>query len=277
MSWKSFERDFDCTMALFGKSKDDYYLWPFNGALDIMMGPKSKIEPNDSFVGINIFLEFPELITLHDSRKEQDTEIHKKFIKEYIGTGKICHLCVWLRDAGTFYSEPIEIKSRNEKEIKAIEIWYGKFKNFLSATSRVLEQESPREFRTWIKAPTVKDYEDFEKQLSPGTLKNYIQFRRLLASIPDSNDNTTPILTPDESFRKLGYYLDTLHPLERGVLINDALKYFEESPGNNDQKMKYLLLPKLPKSDREKWINRIRNQGDRKMLLDMPEPPTPKE
>ena len=267
-----------CSMTLLGDSNDDYYMWPFNGALDIFLGFKDIIDPNESFVAINTFLEFPEYLTLKDGRSEQDPKIHQKFIKEYVGTGKTSKLCVGLRDTGVFDSEPLKIKSRDEKEVKAIEAWLGKFKNFLSDTSRALEKDPQREGqKKWTKAPTVKDYEDFEKQLSDGTLKNYIQFRRLLASIPDRMETATPTLVPDENFRKLGDYLDTLHPLERSVLINDALKYFVGSPGNNDQKMKYLLLPKLPLSEREKRISYVVNQKDRETLLALPEPKTTKE
>jgi len=203
---------------------------------------------------------------------------NRKFIAEYVGSGKKCKLCVGLRETGVFYSEPLEIKSRAETEVKAIEAWHVKFKNFLSDTSRALENDPQSGGqKQWAKVPTVKDYEDFEKQLSASTLRNYIRFRLLLASIPNNNDTTAPTLTPDASFRKFGDYLDTLHPLERGVLINDALRYFNGTPGNNDQKMRYLLLPQMPKLEREKWITTIKRMEDHKTLLELPEPQPTKE
>ena len=247
MSWKSFQRDFSCSMTLFGESRDEYYMWPFNGSINFTLGPKSSIEPNESFVGLNTFLEFPEYITLQDFRREQDPDIHKKFIEEYIGTGKTCTLCVGLWGTGSFHSAPIEVKSRDEKEVRSIKAWHDKFENVLSVTSRVRES-NPRGYKEWKEIPSVKDYEDFENQLSEGTLKNYIHFRKLLASIPDSKDDAASI--PDELFVKLRDYLDTLHPLERGVLTNDALTYFERTPGGNNQKMKETLSPRLFESER---------------------------
>lgn len=272
-SWKSFKRDFGCIITLFGESKDDCYTWPYDGAIDWGFGIKSTVEPNESFVVTNTFLEFPEYITLQGFRSEEYPDIHKKFIEEYVGTGKTCTLRIALEKTGTFDSEPIEIKSRDEKEMAAIEAWYSRFENYLSGVSRcyfsgrgdeiqvvsgnsVIRSIPKDEFQVlkrngeneiignllWKEVPTVKDYEDFENQLSDGTLKNYIHFRKLLASIPDSKkDDTAPIA--DEPFLELKDYLDTLHPLERGVLTDEAIKYFERIPGGNNQKMKEIFPP----------------------------------
>jgi len=252
MSWKSFQRDFSCFMTLFGESKEAYYKFPFNGWLDIVLPPKSSIEPGESFVALNTFLEFPEYITLQYGRSASYPDANKKFIEEYIGTGKTCTLQIALMQTMTwettsYDSEQIEVKTRDEKEVKTIEAWHDKFENFLSVTSR-FEESSPRGYKQWKQVPTVQDFEDFEQQLSEGTLKNYIHFRKLLASIPDSKDDAASI--PDEPFLELKNHLDTLHPLERGVLTNDALKcferpYYDRTPGGNNQKMKEILLPKL--------------------------------
>lgn len=246
---------------------------------------QNKIEANESWVACNSVLEFPEYLaprghsrtTIGRERGEQEDKAqNSNFIRDYVGTGKKFKLGVKLWATEMLFSEPIiEAKTRDAKEMAAIKAWHAEFNNFLSDTSRVLEHRSRRDPQfphTWKKVPTVQDYEAFEKQLSAGTLKNYIHFRKLLASIPDDTDPANPDIgsvrhVPDEHFKKLADYLDALHPIERGALTRDALWYFWEG-SNNSNTIKYVLLPKLPRSERERYFGGI-NLNDREKFLEL--------
>jgi hypothetical protein len=101
----------------------------------------------------------------------------------------------------------------------------------------------------------------------------------LLASIPNDNSKTLPTLEITKPFRDLGDYLDTLNPLERGCLILSAMDYFADK---NDRysnainpdylKMMYLLIPQLPKSERENYVGDVTNTEYKNILLNSPEP-----
>lgn len=271
----------DGTLRTFLMESEDYY-YASHGSFRELYGSHANIEPNKSFVACNSFLEFPDRIVprgkysttiARERSRQEDDEQNKKFINDYVGTEKKFKLGVALMGTGLYFSEPIiEVKSRSPKEMKAIEAWHDEFKNFLSDTSRVLEHRSndPNFPYEWKKVPSVSDYEKLEKQLSAGTLKNYIHFRKLLASIPNSTDDATPSLVPNEHFKKLGDYLDTLHPIERRTLIDRALWYFSER-SNEGKRMKYLLLPKLPRSDRARYFAAT-SEEEQKMFLELPEP-----
>jgi hypothetical protein len=276
MGYRTFQRDYGCGLSLW-ESADCFYHFPYDGACNwgIMT---QQIDPNESFVAVHSWVEFPEYITLLSRRKYYNEEVvarNKQFVEQCIGTGKKCALGVRLMETGVFSSEPIiEVKSRSAEEMAAIEAWYAEFNNFLSDTSRQLEHRAVKDGDqfpySWKKVPAVKDYEEFEKRLSPGTFKNYVHFRKLLASIPDDLDTDIINHVPDEHFTKLDEYLDTLHPIERDALIRDALWYFSER-SNNGKKMKYLLLPKLARSERARYFGET-SLEEQKMFLDLPEP-----
>ena len=280
--YENLYRRVGTSMWLCGETVDDFYYWTFSTRIHWWNAPMNqKIEPNESLVAVNSGVEFPEYLTKHPDISENilsGKEINERFLANYIGTGKKCTFGVVMHTIGSFVSEdPIEIKSRSETEMAAIKAWHDEFRYFLAYHSRFNEKRptSNAPYTSWSKVPTVKDYEDFEKQLSEGTLKNYIHFCGLLASIPDETDAMTPGLVPDEHFKKLGDFLDTLHPIERRTLLWKSLCYF---PGDskNHQAMVYLVLPKLSRAEREKSISTIGsiidNEMDRKAILEMPEP-----
>jgi hypothetical protein len=275
------ERDFSCFIEMLGDNNEVNYFYPFAGGMDFTIGEPQNVLPKESFVPVNIFLEFPEVLTLKDFRTEQDTKKNTDFIKRYVDAGKKCKLRISITDTGSYDSNEIEINSRPEKEMASIKKWSSQFNNFLAYISREAETSgnNPMRNEKWAKVPTIKDYENFESQLSDGTLKNYIKFRRLLASIPNDNGKTLPTLETTKPFRDLGDYLDTLHPLERGCLILSAMTYFasnkdvySNATNPNHFKMMYLLIPKLPKLEREKYVGDIKNTEYKKILLNSPEP-----
>ena len=291
MTHGPFHRDFACWMYLVGEFMEDQYAFPYDGYMNYGLGTQTKIEPNASFVAFRDFFEFPEYITLHSSRTVQEDflESNEKFIAHRIGTGKKCKLVVRLGltsiyETSSYISEFFEVKSRSETEMAAIEAWHAKFGNFLAYTSRNIENyffkgKNSGDSIGFSKVPAIKDYEDFEKQLSPGTLKNYIHFRKLLASIPDEStpdetDVVPPSLVPDEHFKKLGDYFDTLHPIEQGALIEKLKYYFGQhgAAANHREKMMYFILPRIPKSEREGLIDLIQREEYHKTLLELPEP-----
>jgi hypothetical protein len=253
--------------------KNISYCWSYNGALNMSMPLKMAILPNESFVSVRIFLEFPEMLTWDDGKKwyTQPEEKNAEFITQCVGTGVTCKLRISSLN-GFYSSPPLLINSRSEKEMAAIKKWHSQFSNFLSETYYV-DPKWNEEDKKWKKIPTVKDYQQFESQLSDGTLKNYIKFRRLLAAIPIDNTPALPPLEPTKPFQELGDYLDTLHPLERDCLIALAMYYFsnEDLQLRNDYKMQYLLIPKLPKSERQRYVASIHNEY-RNILLNSPEP-----
>jgi hypothetical protein len=164
--------------------------------------------------------------------------------------------------------------------MKAIKKWHSRFSNFLSATSRISEtsKEDPMSSEKWKRVPTIKDYQNFESELSDGTLKNFVKFRRLLMAIPEDRSMNLPTLETTKTFRDISNYLDTLHPLEQGYLMILAMRYFEEDEEMSNEinpnylRMKYLLIPKLPKSERAKYIDDIENKEYKNILLNSPEP-----
>jgi hypothetical protein len=249
---------------------------------------KKAILPNENFVSVRIFLEFPEMLTWNDRRKwyMQPEEKNSEFITLCVGTGVTCKLGISSPN-GFYLSHPLSIKSRSEKEMAAIKKWHSRFGNFLSETERVYENGTydwDEDVPPWKHVPTVKDFRNFESQLSDGTLKNLITFRRLLASIPadklptnKSRPPKLPTLEITEPYRNLGNYLDALHPIEREHRIIEAIDYFrEENIGKafnpNYLRMIYLLIPKLPKAEREKYLRNVNNKEYKNILQNSPEP-----
>jgi hypothetical protein len=253
-----------------------FYTWSRDVARNTFRDFESNILPDESFISVRLFLEFPEMLTWNSNRKWQPEKENAEFITKCIGTGVPCKLGIgW--EGGLYFSSPLLINSRPEKEMASIKKWHSQFGNFLSETRREDEigDSDSNEFRKWKKAPTIKDYQKFESQLSDGTLKNYIKFRKLLATIPNDFSRKLPTLEVTKQFKDLGDYLDTLHPLERYCLVVSAVYYFHD--GNdlqytNHQKLLYILIPKLLKSDREWYIGEVRNKEHAKILLNSPEP-----
>jgi hypothetical protein len=280
---KSGQRDFDCFIGFVGDNQMDTYLYPFNRSWNIVIPPPIKILPNERFVPVNLFIEFPEILTLKSYRSESEPEKNANFIKKYVDSGKKCKLSIHLYDTGQYLSDDLEINSRPAKEMAAIKKWHSQFSNFLADTHRISETNGDNRMtgKKWERMPSVKDYQDFESQLSDGTLKNFVKFRRLLAAIPEekSHPSQLPTLDITKPYRDLGDYLDTLHSFERDHLIIEAMEYFRGSIKNvgdgsnpNYLKMKYLLIPKLPKSEREEYLRDVHNKEYKNILLKSPEP-----
>ncbi|MDR2170730.1 MAG: hypothetical protein LBP59_11360, partial [Planctomycetaceae bacterium] len=277
---RSGKRDFTCFVAIVCDNKTDTYSYPYDIGLNIVLGQLDKILPNERFMPVNFFLEFPEKLTLTNFRKELDPTKNANFIKKYVDSGKKCKMIIYLRDTGKYISDEFEINSRPDKEMKTIEKWYSQFSNFLAETHRVSKtiDENSMTSKKWKRIPTIKDYQNFESELSDGTLKNFIKFRRLLTAIPEDNNLTLPKFEITKPFSDLGDYLDTLPQMERDCLVVEAMKYFNyldkiySKKNANYFKMKYLLIPKLPKSERAKYIDDIENKEYKKILLNSPEP-----
>jgi hypothetical protein len=276
-------RDINCFIGFMGSKEGDAYFYPLRRGLNVFFPPPEEILSGVRFIPVNLCIEFPELLTLKDYMSEQDPAMNANFIKDYVDSGKKCKLRIYLRDTGSYISNEFEITSRPAKEMAAIKKWYSRFSNFLADTSRISETSRVNQMTNekWKYVPTVKDYQNFESQLSDGTLKNFVKFRRLLASIPEekSRPHQFPAFEITKPFRELGDYLDTLHPFERDCLIVSAIDYFGGSEANvsnsrnpNYLRMLYLLVPKLPKSEREKYLKDVENEEYKNILLNSPEP-----
>jgi hypothetical protein len=225
------------------------------------------------------------MLTQDDDKKwyMQPEKKNSEFITLCAGMGVTCKLGISSLN-GFYSSPPLLIKSRSEKEMAAIKKWHSRFNNFLSKTCRIFENGSEVQHKKWKLAPTVKDYRNFESQLSDGTLKNLVTFRRLLASLPadklssnKSRPPKLPTLEITEPYRDLGDYLDALHPCEREHRIIEATEYFAEEYIGNDfnpnyLRMLYLLIPKLPKAEHEKYLKFVNNEEYKNILLNSPEP-----
>jgi hypothetical protein len=277
---KYVNRDTTCLFRFVGDKEEDVYFYPFRIGLNVFIPPPGKILSNERFTPVNSFIEFPEILTLKDYRRELNSANNANFIKNYVDSGKKCKLVISLRDTGRYSSDEFEITSRPAKEMLAIKKWHSQFSNFLADTHRISETSGDNLMtgEKWQRIPKVKDFRNFESQLSDGTLKNFVKFRRLLATIPEEKNRPPklPTLEITKPYRDLDDYLGTLHPFEQDILILEAINYFRESEdiGNalNHFRMLYLLIPKLPKSEREKYIHDIPNEEYQNILLNSPEP-----